>query len=210
MLAQQATEADGMTLAEYRSAVQTRLAAAARTAAKSREKPAPPDLSSAERAFADLLLAQARQSAAQQSLDRLAGWSKAIQARFEAQNAPELDVQAIQFAEAHMAAASEHTEKQRRRAVAHANTFLGRPAASPLTALLPSSGDASSGGGNGGAHGELLDRGRELLNRMYRSYSFGGTSLAALLWQEQQVYQAELDYRTAIVTESVPASQGKE
>ena len=155
---------------------------------------AKPDLREAEEIFFRLLAAQARHAAAQQSLDRLSGWSKAIQARFEAQNAPELDVQTIRFAEARMAAESDRLGAERRQAVAVANVLLGRSGQEPLTAL-PGSG--AEGAGNGVSGEDLLAQGRELLARMYQSYSFGGTALPALLWQEQQVYQAELSYRAA-------------
>jgi hypothetical protein len=42
---------------------------------------------------------------------------------------------------------------------------------------------------------ELLPLGNELLSRMYQSYLFGGVPLAVLLWQEQEVYKTELQYR---------------
>src|SRR5687768_15410718 len=98
-LTQSTADAGGMTLAEFRSAVAARLAA--QPAPRSREKTPPSDpraaaaLQAADEAFLQLLTAQARLAAAQQSLDRLAGWSKAIQARLEAQNAPALDAETI-------------------------------------------------------------------------------------------------------------------
>ena len=46
---------------------------------------------------------------------------------------------------------------------------------------------------------ELLPLGAELLSKMYQSYLFGGIPLTALLWQEQQVYNTELQYRLLLV-----------
>jgi len=46
---------------------------------------------------------------------------------------------------------------------------------------------------------ELLPAGSDLLAKMYQSYLFGGIPLTALLWQEQQVYRTELDYRLLLV-----------
>ena len=46
---------------------------------------------------------------------------------------------------------------------------------------------------------ELLPLGTELLAKMYQSYLFGGIPLTALLWQEQQVYQTEMEYRLLLV-----------
>jgi outer membrane protein TolC len=203
---QATADAGGMTLAQFRAAVEARLLESARTASRSREKPPPPDLGPAEETFAELLLAQAGQAAAQQSLDRLSGWGKAIQARLEAQSAPELDLETIRFAEARMTAESARFDRRRAQAAAAANALLGRPAEAPLTALLPSgSREASNEGGK--AEGDLLAQGRELLAKMYQSYSFGGTPLSALLWQEQQVYAAELAYRAAMGADGVPISE---
>ncbi|MEE8176412.1 MAG: hypothetical protein V3T65_00275 [Acidobacteriota bacterium] len=46
---------------------------------------------------------------------------------------------------------------------------------------------------------ELLPQGRDLLAKMYQSYLLGGTSLSALLRQESEVYQTELQYRMLLV-----------
>ncbi len=45
----------------------------------------------------------------------------------------------------------------------------------------------------------LLPQGRDLLAKMYQSYLLGGTSLSALLKQEREVYQTELQYRLLLV-----------
>lgn len=209
--AQNTADAGGMTLAQFRSAVESRLMETARTAPRSREKASPPDLRPAEDAFLQLLLAQARQAAAQQSLDRLAGWSKAIQARLEAQNAPALDAETVHFAEARMAAESVRFDRQRQQAAARANALLGRPTEAPLSAVIPPAAGSPNGSNDapreeGKSPSDLLAQGRELLAKTYQSYSFGGTALSALLWQEQQVYQTELDYRVAVARESMPIS----
>jgi hypothetical protein len=46
---------------------------------------------------------------------------------------------------------------------------------------------------------ELLPLGNDLLTKMYQSYLFGGTPLSALLWQEQQVHETELEYQALLV-----------
>jgi hypothetical protein len=204
--AQDTFDSAGMTLAQFRNAVEARLAEVTRPASRQKEGP-PADLRPADEAFRELLTAQARQAAAQQSLDRLAGWSKAIQARLQLQSVPELDGEMIRFAEARLAAESARYDHQRQQAAARANALLGRPAEAPLSALLPTS---SNGESESGKSSDLLAQGRDLLSRMYQSYSFGGTQLGALLWQEQQVYQAELDYRVAVARDAVPYSAPKE
>src|SRR5262245_4848129 len=82
----------GITLYQFRNQAAAKLDAA-RSAAKTRDKTAaPPDLRSADELFLQVLLVQARAAAAQQSVDRLAGWRKSIESRFQTQNATELDL----------------------------------------------------------------------------------------------------------------------
>jgi len=206
----QVADSGEMTHAQFRSLVEARLVEASRLAGKSKEKAPPPDLRAAselraaDEVFLQLLVAQARQAAAQQSVDRLSGWSKAIQTRFETQNAPELDVETIRFAEARMAAESARFEQQRRQAAAQANALLGRAPGAPLLALFsatpadPAASAVTQSAANQSSakpDGDLLAQGRELLAKLYQSYSFGGAPLSALLWQEQEVYKAEWEYR---------------
>jgi hypothetical protein len=42
---------------------------------------------------------------------------------------------------------------------------------------------------------EMLPLGDELLSKMYQSYLFGGIPVTALLWQEHEAFETELEYR---------------
>ncbi|MBI3894879.1 MAG: hypothetical protein HY313_03005 [Acidobacteria bacterium] len=54
---------------------------------------------------------------------------------------------------------------------------------------------------------ELLPQAHELLGKMYQSYLFGGVALSDLLWVEEEVYDAELQYQLLVVeTEKEVAS----
>ena len=44
-----------------------------------------------------------------------------------------------------------------------------------------------------------MPQARDLIGKMYQNYLFGGVSLSALLWQEEQVYETELQYRLLLV-----------
>lgn len=188
-----------MTLAQFRSLVAARMAAASRSGEKSRSAPPAPDLRIADELFLQLLLMQARDAAAHQSLDRISGWSKAIQTRFQTQSAPQLDVELIRFEEARMAAESARIEAEQQRLISRANRLLGRPASAPLVALLPHAGETGSGEVEGAQKQakEVLAQGEELLARMYQSYQFGGTSLTSLMEYEKTVYEFDLRYREA-------------
>jgi hypothetical protein len=199
-----------MTLAQFRSRVEVRLREQA-AASRSREKSPPPDLRVADEAYFELLASQARQAAARQSVDRLSGWNQAIQARFQAQSAPALDVEIIRFAEAKAGSESARYEAERQRALRSANSLLGRPADAPLLALLPASSGAEAPGVLEKLEKEVLPQGQELLAKLYQSYLFGGIPLSSLLWQEQELYRTELQYRVALARQAMePAGAGPE
>jgi hypothetical protein len=191
-----------MTLAQFRSRVEARLTEQSRAASRSREKLPPPDLRIADEAFSQLLAAQAREAAARQSV----GWSKAIQVRFQAQSAPALDVEMVRFAEAKATAQSAQYEAERQRALRKANSLLGKPANSALVALLPVPSSATSPGALEKLEKEILPQGRELLARLYQSYLFGGSPLSSLLWQEQELYRTELQYRVWLARDAMESS----
>ena len=183
-----------LTLAQFRSLVAARLAEASRTTSKTRDKQPSPDLQPAEEVFARLLILQARVGAVQQSVDRLAGWSKAIQLRFQTQNAPEFDVDVARFEEARMVAESARIEAEQKRAVEQANSLLGRPPAAPLVALLPLSSSENPNGVDK-QQKDVLAQGKELVTKMYRSYQFGGITVTALMEYEKVLYELEIEYR---------------
>ncbi len=157
--------------------------------------------------FFQLVDGQVREAAARQSLDRLAGWTKAAQARFEAQSAPLLDVEILRFAEANAEARLERWQAERDVGLTSVNGLLGRGPHAPLIAITsnasPSSADFQSANDNLAARIErfeqLLTQAQELLAKMYQNYLFGGVTLPALLWQEEQTYQTELQYRLLLV-----------
>lgn len=180
-----------------------------------------------EETFFRLLRAQGREAAARQSLDRVSGWSKAAAARLAVQSSPALDAEVLHFSEVRAAAQVAQGEAERRQAQQQANALLGRNPDSPLTALTSSAGPVSEAGKtespsrassplpqqqNVPAPSEtaawaklrdqfenvLLPQANELLSKMYQNYLFGGLPLSALLWQEQVVYQTELQYRLVL------------
>ena len=182
----------------------------------------------AEVVFLQLVLTQGKEAAAQQRLDRLSGWHEAARARLEAQSAPPLEVEILHFSEARAAARVAQFQSERRRALQQANRLLSRAPDSSLVALTQApavtlsdntgeqSGIPLNSGGQSEAlqkqeewenlasrkaqfEKELLPRGRDLLAKMYQSYLLGGTSLNALLRQEREVYQTELQYRLLLV-----------
>ena len=164
--------------------------------------------------FFELLAAQAREAAARQSLDRLAGWTKAAQARLDAESAPLLDVEMLRFAEAKAEARVERFEAERHSALSKANRLLGRQLRSPLLALTaetrspsaPAQTDTPSAGTFAARiarlEQELLPQAQELLAKIYQNYLFGGVTLTTLLWQEEQTYETELRYRLLLVQQS--------
>lgn len=195
-LAQTPSEpAPGLTLAEFRRQV----------AAHSEE----PSVSRSvlEYRFFQLVDGQVREAAARQSLDRLAGWAQAAQARFEAQSAPLLDVEMLRFAEANAVARLERWQAERNLGLESVNRLLGREPRAPLIAITsdtaPSSADLQSTNSGLAARIErleqLLTQAQELLAKMHQNYLFGGVTLPALLWQEEQTYQTELQYRLLLL-----------
>ena len=207
-LAQRAAEPKAeLTLAEFRALLRPAAPAADQTSEAgeaSRRR--------AEEGFFGLLAAQARVAAARQSVDRLSGWAKAAEARLAAQSAPPLDVEMLRFAEAKAEARIERFEAEQRRAARQINQLLGRKADSPLLALTSQAApdSAEKPGNAGSAQGEfakrraqfeqgLLPQARDLAGKTYQNYLFGGVSLSTLLWQEEQVYETELQYRLLLV-----------
>ena len=219
VLAQRGAEPEAeLTLAEFRTLLRSQAPGSGQSPEAARRR--------AEESFFRLLAAQGRVAAAQQSVDRLSGWTKAAEARLAAQSAPPLEVEMLRFAEAKTEARLERFEAERRRALRQANQSLGREADSPLLALTtPGSDDKQVGAapetgpsgpnaslGNSPSSGasefarrreqfeqELLPQARDLIGKMYQNYLFGGVSLSALLWQEEQVYETELQYRLLLV-----------
>ena len=185
------------------------------------QQPAP--LSDAKEVFRQLLAAQGREAAARQSLDRISGWSKVVQVRFEAQHANALDVEMLRFAEMKTAGELAQIQTVRREAMQEANRLLGRDSDTALAAIaqtLPSSSlstgesvQASSGSRDTTPETpdisqrpaaletfqkEIMPRAQELLSKLYQNYLYGGVSLSTLLWQEQEIYRAELRYWSAL------------
>jgi len=187
--------APGVTLAEFRRQV----------AARSEDPNVPRSV--LEYRFYQLVDGQVREAAARQSLDRLAGWAKAAQARFEAQSAPLLDVEMLRFAEANAEARLERWRAERDVGLTLVNALLGREPRAPLIAIMsnasPSRADSQSANDTLAARIErfdqLLAQAQDLLAKMYQNYLFGGVTLPALLWQEEQTYQTELEYRLLLV-----------
>lgn len=202
----------GLTLDQFRALVAGHLSEATRSAANSRgtkspDRAAPPDLRSADELFLQLLQVEAQDAAAHQSGDRLAGWRKSIESRFQTQNAPELDVAIIRFAEARRIAESARIESEEKLLVGQANNMLGRPATAPLT-LIASNRSEDTLTALAKQHKDLLAQAEELIAKMYRSYQFSGISVTSLLEYESQVYEAETAYRQQVARDTVPQSSG--
>ena len=183
----------------------------------------PASLSDAKEVFRRLLAAQGQEAAARQSLDRISGWSKVVQARFEVQHANALDVEMLRFAETKAAVELAQFQAVRREAMHQANRLLGRDSDTALTAItqrLPSS-SPSPGETQEAISGrqgtvpetpdlskrptaletfqkEVMPQAQELLSKLYQNYMYGGVSLSTLLWQEQEIYRAELRYWSAL------------
>lgn len=200
-----ANSSNELTLDQFRSLVLARLSQTSRVTNKSRDPQPSPDLRSADEVFFQLLMIQAKDAAAHQSVDRLSGWSKSIQSRFQTQNAPELDVDVARFEEARMSADSARIEAEQRRTIERANRMLGRPATSPLVALLPTS-DGEKSNSFEKQEKDVLTQGEELVTRMYKSYQFGGISVTSLMEYEKVLYEFELEYRQALVRDAMKPS----
>jgi hypothetical protein len=195
-------DSGALTLAQFRTLVEGHLTQATRITSKSRDPQPVADSKAADEVFLQLLIIQARDAVVQRSRERLSEWSRSIQARLRVQTAPQLDVDAIRFAEGRMSAESARIESAHAQIVERANSLLGRPPDAALRALRSDSenrtGDTSVELSDG-----LLAQGEELLDKLYQSYQFGGIPLSALLWHEQDVYRAELDYQLGLVRQVV-------
>jgi len=86
--------------------------------------------------FFHLLSAQAQESAARQSLDRLSGWLKTAEARLQTQSAPATDANLLRLYAARASARVARFEAQRLSAVREANALLNRPPATPVVAVM--------------------------------------------------------------------------
>ena len=198
-----------MTLEQFRAQVGAHAAEAVSPQSRektSREKAPPPDLRPAEELFLQLLLAQGNDAAIRQSLDRLSGWRKSIESRFQTQNVPELDLDTIKFAEAKRTAEAARADVDVKRIVEQANAMMGRPAGSSFQALLPVAADDPPTALEK-QQKDLLGQGEELIVKQFKNYQFGGITLVAVLWQEQQLYQTELEYRAGVARDAVPTTQ---
>jgi hypothetical protein len=199
-----------ITLEQFRAQVEAHANEAARAVPKTRDKTPPPEMRSTDELFLELLLEQAKDAALHQSVDRLAGWRKSIESRFQTQSVPELDVDTIRFAEAKRIAESARAEAEQKRIVDQANALMGRPAGSPLVALLPPAPAGSDDPPDAleKQEKELLGQGEELIVKQYKTYQYGGIALSALLWQEQQLYETELEYRAGVSRDAVLLATG--
>jgi len=183
----------GVTLVEFRQRI-------AKSTDALKTKPAAlqsaVDYQAADEAFAQILLTQARVSAARQSLDRLAGWNKAIKPRIENQSIAAIDVEILALAEKKAASEVARQEAALRRAAATANDILAREASSPLVAIVDApAADSSDGQGLNTMEKEVLTRSRDLLAKLFQSYSVGGVEVTELLWYEREAAEAESAYR---------------
>lgn len=154
------------------------------------------DYRAADEAFLQILLMQARVSAARQSLDRLAGWNKAIKPRIENQSIAAIDVEILALAEKKAASEVGRQEADLRRAAAMANAIVARETSAPMVAIVDAPApDSSDGQGLNTMEKEVLTRGRDLLAKLFQSYSVGGVEVTELLWYEREAAEAESSYR---------------
>jgi hypothetical protein len=175
------------------------------------KKAAPPPLSvdirPADEAFLQVLTLQARVAAARQSHDRLAGWMVAIRPRIENQSIAAVDVEILTLAEKKAAADVARLDSDLRRAVAWANELVGRPKGSALTAAVDTT--ASNGPdaqGRAAMEKDVLVRGRDLLLKLFQSYTIGGGEITELLWYEAQAAETEENYRVWSAREAFDAA----
>jgi hypothetical protein len=153
------------------------------------------DFRPADEAFLQVLTLQARVAAARQSQDRLAGWMSAIKPRVDNQSIATLDVEILTLAEKRAGADAARLESDLRRAIERANTLAARANGSPLLA----SAEVSSAGADAEAlaamEKDVLVQGRDLLVKMFQSFTVGGTEITELLWYESQASEADANYR---------------
>jgi hypothetical protein len=194
-----------LTLEQFRSLVAAHLSEASQTGKKSHNSQSPPDLRSSDEIFLQLLLIQARDAAAHQSVDRLSGWTKAVQSRLQTQTAPELDAAVLRFEQAKVSSESARIEAEQKRIIERANGLLGRPADTALLALLPPSVDSEFSAIQDQAK-EVLTQGEDLIAQMYKSYEYGGISVIELLEYEQILYEFEIEYRESLAQDAMNAA----
>jgi hypothetical protein len=194
-----------LTLEQFRTLVAAHLSETSSAANKSRNSQPPPGLRSADEIFLQLLLIQAKDAAAHQSVDRLSGWSKAVQLRLQTQTAPELDAAVLRFEEAKVSNQSARIEAEQKRLVDRANRLLGRPPGIPLLAVLPTPVDKEFSAIQDQAKA-VLTEGEDLIAQMYKTYEYGGISVIELLEYEQILYEFDTDYRESVARDSMSAA----
>lgn len=198
--AQQGAAAPGresaVQLAQFRQMIAAARAAAAVQPRKGEPHMPPLDFGPADEAFQRVLTLQARADAARQSQDRLAGWNKAIKPRVENQSIAAIEVEILAFAEKKAGVEVARLEGEMRHAIARANEIAGRPRESSLIVRVDlaalSSAEAEA---LAAAEKEVLERGRDLLDRMFQSFTVGGLDVTELLWYQTQASEAERNYR---------------
>jgi hypothetical protein len=184
------------TLAQFRQLISSPRMNAEASKKKSSTSSLVLDYQAVDEAFLQVLLIQARVSAARQSLDRLAGWNKAIQPRIENQSIPPIDVEILAVAEKKAASEVARQESDLRRAAAMANSLVARETSLPLVAIVDApAADSWDGHGLSTMEKEVLTHSRDLLVKLFQSYSLGGIEVTELLWYEQEAAQAESAYR---------------
>lgn len=199
-LAQQSAEGSlglaAVSLRQYRQWVAAAHAASAGQPRKGAPVPPPVDLRPADAAFLRVLILQARVDSARQSLDRLAGWNRAIRPRIENQSIAALEVEILSWAEKKAISQVARLESELRAAVHQANAIAGRAPESALVAAVNAAAiSPEDTAALAAAERDVLVSGRELLMKMFQSFTVGGADAAELLWQESQAAEAEANYR---------------
>ena len=185
-----------MTLVQFRRLISNLRSTDAVRKKKTTSQPPATDYQAADEAFLQILLKQARVSAARQSFDRLAGWNKAIKPRIDNQSIAAQDVEILAIAEKRAASEVALHEADLRRDAAVANDIAARDASMPLVAIVDApAADSYDGQGLSTMEKEVLTRSRDLLAKLFQSYSVGGIELTELLWYEREAAEAEAAYR---------------
>jgi hypothetical protein len=197
----------GLTLPQFRQLISS--SRAANPSPKKNSPTAPAiDYQSGDDAFLQIMLSQACIAAARQSLDRLAGWNKAIKPRIENQSIAPLDVEILAVAEKQAASEVARLEAELRRNAEWANRIAGREISAPLVALVDAAvADSADGEALGTMEKEVLTRSRDLLAKLFQSYSVGGIGVTELLWQERRAADAESRYRQWAARAAVDAAK---
>lgn len=187
----------GVSLSQFRQMISRLHPATAPSSSKKAPTVLPTtDFSRADETFLRIVTTQARLAAARQSLDRLAGWNKAIQPRIDNQNIPALDVEILRLAEKREASQVAYYEGMLRDAREIANRMAGRELSQPFVAMVAeSAANAPDNEGLNTMEKEVLARGRDLLAKLFQSYAIGGIGVTDLLWHEREAWAAESEYR---------------